>query len=368
VGAARTSLEILALPNTTASGLYGLCDVLSSVGVVWETFVSGRPAAALFDVRVVAASRQTFHCATGGVVAPDAALEDSAAADLVVVPGISAPLGSRFGSETRRVLDWLRRRKEQGSRISSACTGALVLAEAGLLDGREATTHWAYRDVFRRHYPRVKLRIDKNLCIAADGTVTAGGTTAWQQLALFVIRQYCGRDRAIQASKFWLLSDMGESQGPYAAMPLGGRHDDQTIRDCQAWMVDHYGVQRPVETMIARSCLPPTTFARRFRRATGYAPMEYVHAVRVEAAKRLLETSDRPVEHVGGLVGYEDTASFRRLFKRETGLAPRDYRRLFRGERFAVLTDRLRDVGGATAGLPPTQSPASMRSSSTDIS
>jgi transcriptional regulator GlxA family with amidase domain len=331
---APVAIQMLVSKNTTASGLYGLSDVLSSVGIVWESLVSGQPADARFEIRIVAADPQPFRCATGGIVAPEAGLEDSNGAAIVLVPGISAPTSDPFAGEDRRVFDWLRHRREQGARVVSACTGALVLAEAGLLDGIEATTHWAYQDVFRRYYPRVRLRAEKNLCCAPDGTVTSGGTTAWQQLALYLIGQYCGREHAVRASKFWLLPDSGELQGPYAAMTVGRHHEDSAIRDSQAWIVEHFATPHPVEAMIAQSSLPPTTFARRFRRATGYAPMEYVHALRVEEAKQMLETSDCSVERIGGQVGYEDTASFRRLFKRQTGLTPREYRRLFGSARF----------------------------------
>jgi transcriptional regulator GlxA family with amidase domain len=273
------------------------------------------------------------------MVAPDAALGDSPAGNVVLVPGISASTSEPFTNGDRRLFDWLGLRKRQGAQIVSACTGALVLAEAGLLDGVEATSHWAFRDVFRTHYPRVRLRADRNLCCASNGIVTSGGTTAWQQLALFLITHYCGREHAVRTAKFWLLSDSGEFQGPYAAMPFDRLHEDAAIRDCQTWIVEHFAVQHPVDTMMARSCLPPSTFARRFRRATGYTPMEYVHAVRVEEAKQILESTDRPVEHVGRKVGYEDTASFRRLFKRQTGLTPRDYRRLFGRARFDRYVD-----------------------------
>lgn len=343
-------VDILVLKDTTASGLYGLHDVLSSVGIAWESVVSGQPCAARFDVRIVAATKAPFQCATGGWVVPDAGLDDARSPDVVLVPGIRASIAESLASHERSVFDWLRSMQRRGSRIASACTGALVLAEAGLLDGSEATTHWAYRNAFRLHYPRVRLRLEKNLCCANDGVMTSGGTTAWQHLAMFLIADYCGKERAVQAAKFWLIPDSGDLQSPYMTIP-GITHEDSTIRDCQLWIGEHYAAQNPVDAMIGRSCLASTTFSRRFRRATGYAPMEYVHAVRVEKAKSMLETTDRSIEHIGGKVGYEDTASFRRLFKRQTGLTPRDYRRLFGSVRFDGYESlSVRDIRQAAAG------------------
>jgi transcriptional regulator GlxA family with amidase domain len=335
-----TSIDILVLKETTPSGLYGLYDVLASVGIVWETIVSGRPSTSRFQVRIVAEDPEPFRCATGGFVAPDAGLDETRSADVVLVPGISASTSASLAQYDRRVFDWLRQMQRQGSRIASACTGTLVLAEAGLLDGYEATSHWAYGDVFRSYYPRVRLRLEKNLCCAANGIVTSGGTTAWQHLAMFLITQYCGKEHAVQTAKFWLIPDSGDLQAPYSAIPQNVPHTDPAIRECQGWIRERFAAPKPVDAMIGRSRLPATTFARRFRRATGYAPMEYVHALRVEEAKRMLETSERSIEQIGGSVGYEDTASFRRLFKRRTGLTPREYRKLFGKVRFEKYEDR----------------------------
>ena len=328
------SVELLALKNTTASGLYGLSDVLSSMGIVWETLVSDELPSPKFDVRIIAEDAEPFRLITGGYVAPDASVAASTNTDVVIVPGISIPARERAHDADERISEWLRLRKEQGALITSACTGAFVLAEAGLLEGQEATTHWAYRDTFRMHFPGVRLLPERNLCFATNGIITSGGTTAWQLLASFLISRFWGAQQAVQAAKFWLLPDIGELQGPYFAMPINREHNDSSIRACQSWIFDNYATQNPVDAMIDRSKLPPTTFSRRFRRATGYAPMEYVHALRVENAKRFLEVTDHSIERIGRRVGYEDTASFRRLFKREAGLAPRDYRRLFDRARF----------------------------------
>lgn len=344
-----TSIAILVSPNSTASGVYGLSDVLSSVGTAWETVVTRSPPSPRFSVRLVATDKEPFRCATGGMIAPDATLDETDSPDVVLVPGISSTPADSHGDDQDRTLDWIRARHAHGSRVVSACTGALVLAEAELLDGKEATTHWAFREHFRKHYPRVRLCIERNLCQAPDGTVTSGGTTAWQHVALFLIEHYCGRDYALQAAKFWLLTDAGDLQSAYSAVPLPSDHDDSAITECQMWIRQNYATERPVEAMMEIADLPPTTFARRFRRATTYSPIEYVHAIRIEAAKTMLETSATRIEAIGRAIGYEDAASFRRLFKRQTGLAPREYRRLFGTHRFAKYeaTETRREVRSA---------------------
>jgi transcriptional regulator GlxA family with amidase domain len=328
-------VDLLVSKSSTASNLYGLYDVLASVGVGWETYVTGEPQTPRFVVRIVSAEDGPFKCASGVQVTPDLAVEAAAGADIVIVPGISVSASGPLGSQPA-ISDWLCRVHKSGARIASACTGALVLAEAGLLDDLEATSHWAFRDLFQRCYPRVRLRPERSLCCSGSrpDIVTAGGTTAWQELALFLIMQHAGVEHAVRAAKFWLLPDQGKLQSPYMAMPLGIPHGDVVVRACQVWLSEHYATRNPVAAMVEQSGLPPTTFARRFRHATGYTPIDYVQALRMEEAKQIIETTDANIERIGEQVGYEDPVSFRRLFRRKSGVSPAEYRRLFGCQRF----------------------------------
>jgi transcriptional regulator GlxA family with amidase domain len=328
-------VDLLVSESSTASSLYGLYDILASVGVGWETYVTGEPQTPRFFVRIVSAESAPFKCASGVQVTPDLGVEEAEGADIIIVPGISVSASGPLGGHPA-ISDWLRGAHNSGARIASACTGALVLAEAGLLDDLEATTHWAFRDVFQRCYPRVRLRPEKSLCCpgSRQDIVTAGGTTAWQELALFLITQHAGVEHTVRAAKFWLLPDQGRLQSPYMAMPLGIPHSDAVVRACQVWLAEHYATRNPVAAMVEQSGLPPTTLARRFRLATGYTPIEYVQALRIEEAKQIIETTDASIETIGEQVGYEDPVSFRRLFRRKSGVTPAKYRRLFGCRRF----------------------------------
>ncbi len=330
------TVSILATPDTSPSTLFGLSDLFSSVGIGWESFVTGKPEAPRFDVRIVAATDEPFQCSGNVTVTPHAAIDDVAATDIALVAGLIVPAFAPFRERYDREFEWLARQYEHGAITASACTGALMLAESGLLDGWEATTHWAYRDLFRSHYPKIRLRLERNLCGSGHDNqiVTSGGVTAWQELALHFITRFCGVEYATRTAKFWLIPDRQESQASFETMPKSIQHDDAVVHDCQVWLADHHAVPDPVSAMTERSGLPPTTFARRFKRATGYRPMDYVHSLRVEEAKEMLETSDRTIDHIGHEVGYEDPSSFRRLFKRKAGLTPSDYRRCFGRRRF----------------------------------
>ena len=330
------TVSILATPDTSPSTLFGLFDVLSTVGIGWEKFVTGRSVEPQFDVRIVAAGREPFRCAGNVLVSPHFSIEEVEDTDIALVASLVVPASIPLRDHDEREFDWLARQQSRGAIMASACTGAIMLAESGLLNGWEATTHWAYRDLFRIHYPEVRLRIEQNLCGSGHDNqiVTSGGATAWQELALYLITRFCGVEHAVHTAKFWLIPNREESQAPFAAMSQGIPHDDGVVNECQVWIAEHYANPNPITGMVQRSGFPPTTFARRFKRATGYRPMDYVHTLRVEEAKEMLEISGDAIDKIGREVGYEDPASFRRIFKRKVGLTPSIYRRRFGRSRF----------------------------------
>ncbi len=324
-------ISILATPDSTAATLYGLFEVLSTVGVTWENSVSGRPEDPQFDVRIVAATKKPLRCAGNVVLSPHAGFNEADDTDIVVVGSVAVPNKLPLKNFNTRNLDWLSHQKNQGVTIASACTGAIMLAQSGLLNGCIATTHWAYRDLLRLQYPDVKWRIQQELCVSGENCqiVTSAGAMAWQDLALYLITRFCGVEHAANTAKFWLMQSREESQAPYTAMIRNTAHDDAIVNECQRWIAEHYEESNPITAMIAQSGLSSTTFARRFNHATGYRPMDYVHTLRIEEAKQMLEMSDVAIDKVGREVGYEDPASFRRIFKRTVGLTPSVYRRKF---------------------------------------
>ena len=326
-------VALLAAPETSPSVLYGLYDVLYSVGAVYPDMTCGEPGPEALDVRIVAAEAAPFHCLGSVAVEPHAAIGTIERADVVVVCDMYTPIHQPISGKYPREIAWLRRMHAGGALIASVCSGSLVLAEAGLLDGHEAAAHWAYGDLFRRCYPAVTMREDSVLCLSAEsaGIVTAGGVTAWHDLALYLIARLCGRQQAVLTSKVFLLSGHEDGQLPFKAMNRRIDTSDAVIGECQSWIAENYRADNPVRRMAERSGLNPRTFARRFRAATGYQPIDYVQALRIEEAKQMLETEDLGLDEIAGEVGYGDPASFRRLFKRRAGLTPAAYRRKFRG-------------------------------------
>ncbi len=324
---------LLASNNTTASVLYGLYDVLGNVGPDYEDMIGGVAGDSALEVRIVARSSEPFLCLSGIPVHPHASLDDIERADVVVVCDMYTPINeSPIGMYATEVA-WLRRMHARDALLCSVCSGATLLAETGLLDGHEVSSHWAYQDMFLKYFPRVSMSPNTILNLGSEGRrlVSAAGVTAWQDLSIYLIERYCGQNLARNTARVYLLAQHEDGQMPFSAMNCNIRHDDAIVRECQHWIDENYSNANPVSGMVERSGLKPRTFARRFRAATGYQPIDYVQGIRIEAAKHMLESDNATVETISIAIGYNDPTSFRRVFKRRVGLTPAIYRRKFSG-------------------------------------
>jgi transcriptional regulator GlxA family with amidase domain len=327
---ARVHVSIPIFPECDPSIIYGVFDTLFAAGRVWENFKGGTPEG-LFEPRLVGAEAGPLELITGVSIIPQDTIEQVTKTDIVFVPNVILGSAHGPGALDRRLIDWISRMHRRGAQLYGTCGGALVLAETGLLEGHEATTHWIYAPLFRKHFPNVTLRLERVLVQSGpeQSLVCGGGASSWQDLALLLVAKYGGTQEAIRMSKLFLYQWHREGQLPFASMIENVDHGDAIILRCQQWIAQHYQRQDIVAELVRESGLPKRSFDRRFRAATGYSPLAYVQTLRVEEAKQLLETSAAAVEQVGRDVGYEDPASFRRLFRRLSGMAPGDYRRKF---------------------------------------
>ena len=334
-------VAILALPEITGSGIFGMYDLFAHVNTLPR--LDGRSTAECrrVEVAIVAPRRDMLRSGTGLAIVPDSPIADAGDVDLVCVPNLDVPTREPLEPYfPRDVLDWLRARYASGATVASACSGSMLLAEAGLLDGAEATTHCYYAPLFRQRYPRVTLKADKILVVSgADRRIiTGGGASTWNDLALYLIARLCGGEAAVQIAKLFVLNWHPEGQRPYATSMLTQlQHSDAIVRRAQEWLTHNYVCRNPVGDVVAEAGLPERTFKRRFKSATGFALLEYVQSLRLEAAAELLESSDQPMEEIAYRVGYEDITFFRRLFRRRKGVTPAEYRRQFRAIHLGAL-------------------------------
>jgi transcriptional regulator GlxA family with amidase domain len=335
-------VAILAFPEVTASVVYGFHDLFHGVGRDWGLIVDGRPGPALMSARVVSAHGDPFVAGNGVRIAPDGAFDTRSPPDIVCVPEIMVPPGEPLAGRFRDEIAWLEQCHAAGATLATACSGALLLAEAGLLDGCDATTHWAYCDVMQARYPRVRVHRQRALVITGEGQrlVMAGGGTSWLDLALYLIARHAGIDAAMEVARINLIDWHHIGQQPFARLARSRQVDDAVIARCQTWIADHYGEPAPVAAMVRLSGLPERSFKRRFHQATGMPPLEYVQTLRLEEAKQMLESTDDPIEAIASEVGYEDAGFFARLFRRHVSLTPGQYRKRFGAVRRALTSDR----------------------------
>jgi len=292
------------------------------------------------EVSLVSPSSVKTVATAGGIrLKCDSSIAEVGASDLVLVPALDPDVLTHL-ELNRPVVPWLKRMYERATDIASACTGAFLLAEAGLLDGRAATTHWAFQDVFCARYPHVRLQPEA-VIVDQGRVVTAGGATSFLNLALYLVEKLLGAATARAASKMFLIDINKSPQGAYAILGPQRSHRDEVILRAQDLIESQ--IDRPVSVdAIARDvAMSSRNFVRRFKAATGIAPSKYLQRIRVEAAKRELETGRESISVVAGRVGYSDAVAFRRVFKREVGLTPVEYRsrygvRLHKNRPFAV--------------------------------
>ena len=327
----KPQICLLTSAETSPGVLYGLYDILSTVGAAYPDMISGITDEELLDVKIVARSKAPFRCIGNVTVEPHNSLDEISKTDAVVVCDMYTPTDTPPKNIYHEEVEWLRRMYNRQALLTSVCSGSAVLAETGLLNGHEVSGHWAYRHMFAEFYPEIKWREDAiiNFSAAEKRLITTGGVTAWQDLAIYLIKQFCGLQHAIYTAKVHLLQTHTEGQLPFAAMTQRYQTSDAVVNRCQTWIAENLNCPNPVAQMTEQSGLKPRTFARRFRDATNYQPIDYVQNLRIESAKNLLETENTGVDQISVQVGYEDPASFRRLFKRKVGITPALYRKKF---------------------------------------
>jgi transcriptional regulator GlxA family with amidase domain len=325
-------VALVTVPESSPFALYGLAEVLGAVGVAW-TQLTGEPTTApRFEVRLVGADRLAFTGTTGMPLRATHGFDELAAADIALVPDLAIDPAADPRGRWSDACRWLRRMADAGALVGSVCSGSVMLAEAGLLDGLEATTHWAFAPVFARHYPAVRLRPERILQASGpeQRIVTGGGAAAWEDLALWLVARRGGEEEARRIARIFLFGDRSEGQLPFAALVPRPAHEDRLVADAQAWIAEHYPERHAVAGAAAAAGLPERTFHRRFKRATGYSPVAYVQVVRIEEAKQLLERSALGPDEIAAEVGYEDPSHFRRVFRKLVGVTPARYRQRWR--------------------------------------
>jgi len=332
------TIAILALPQSSASVIYGMYDLFHSAGRDWTAMVAGEPGPGVLRPVIVSTGSEPLSVVNGVSVRPEATIDEIGQPDVVCLPEVAVDPHDPCEGMFEREIAWLKECHARGAILASACSGALLFAEAGLLDGHDATTHWAFCEAISQRHPRIRMRPQSALVVSGEGQrlIMAGGGTSWADLALYLIARLAGIEHAMQTARVNVIDWHAVGQQPYAHLSRSRQVEDAVIARCQVWIAEHYHETAPVTAMVRLSELPERTFKRRFEKATGLSPLEYVHTLRLEEAKQMLEAGEEPVEAIANAVGYEDAGFFGRLFKRKVSLTPVQYRRRFGAMRKAL--------------------------------
>lgn len=318
-----TSIAVLALEHCMLSGVVGPQEILTIANSLVE---DEKEKAAFSSIRIVGLQKEIVNFS--GISLPVQETIETVTPQLIFVPPVFSDLDDIINNV--RLIEWIKEQHKAGSIIAACCAGTFLLAEAGILDGKAATTHWRLTEDFMHKYPTVDLRPD--IMLIDGGTyITAGGAMAWQDLVLHVISRFISADIASQCAKLLVMDGTRHTQTPYFMFPKYRRQDvsDKAIDSILDWMQQHYQHAISIDDLAGQAKLGERTFLRRFKRATGTTPLQYLQQLRIEAARHLLEITTRNIEEISGMVGYKDSSAFRDVFKKKTGLTPTGYRDRF---------------------------------------
>jgi transcriptional regulator GlxA family with amidase domain len=314
--------------NAHMSSIAGSFEILTRANQYWQK-MGNKP---LMEIQVAGFATEPQPGAGVFTINP-VDIQDVKFTDLIIIPSLSHDYENVI-HKNREMIVWIRDQYKNGAEIASICTGAFLLAATGLLEGRICSTHWNAAQDFRRLFPNIHLQTDK-LITAAQGIYTNGGAYSFLNLILFLVEKYFDRQTAILCSKVFQIDMERNSQSPFFIFQAQKSHGDDLICEAQNYIEENLTEKISFEELASKLAISRRNFDRRFIKATGNTPVEYLQRVKVEVAKKTLERGRKSIFEVMNEVGYSDDKAFREVFKKITGLSPLDYRGKYNKE--AVL-------------------------------
>ena len=320
------TFTVVGFDGALASAITGALDLFSFTGITWERF-NGLPVKPKFRTQVATLHGADFVCTNKIEMKANIAIEDVSSTDILLVPTIGANVNDVV-ERSFPLIHHLQRLFSTGCDVVSNCSGAFLLAEAGLLNNRRATTHWGYAESFKTRYPDVAL--DTKALITQDNNLyCAGGGLAFHDISLLLIERYCGRDVANQVAKAHVINRIIGSQHTYANLHSFKAHRIESLSAVQNHIESNFKGSLEIKKLADIGGVTPRTLHRLFNKFVGLSPRQYIQIVRIENAKRILEQQSISTQRLPEQVGYGDNASFTRLFKKLTGITPVQYQKQF---------------------------------------
>ena len=325
---------ILGFDGVLGSVLSGALDLFSFTGVSWQRF-SNESVEPRFNVQIASLGGGDIRCSNRLIMQAHCDIRDVTECDLLLVPTIGDSI-DKVLKQNSELLPHLVRLANTKADIASNCSGAFFLAKAGLLDHKIATTHWGYANKFKADFPLVDLQENQFVTHSRSESTNqsgnifcAAGGSAFYDLGLLLIERYCGREISTQMAKTQIIDSKRGNQNSYTNVTLHKSHSDQLVKQVQEFIEQNFQQPIQVSSLAAMANITPRTLNRRFQASVAMRPVEYIQAVRIEQAKRLLELGNVSIKSLADQVGYDDISSFTRLFKRATELTPKEYQDKF---------------------------------------
>ncbi len=313
-------VTILALKKAVPASIADARYVFGMVNLFLQQ-AGGSPA---FKVQVAAVAKEVQLQDGLFRICPEVQLNEIQHTDLVIIPSLTGDMLSATHSN-KDYTEWIVKQYKQGAEVASFCSGAFLLAFTGLLKGKQCTTHWMYANEFRYFNPLVTL-VDEKVITDQNGLYSSGGSNAYWNLLIHLVEKYTSREMAIHTAKYFVIDIDRNIQSPFIIFHGLKDHDDELIRNAQEYIEQHYSDKLTVDQIAATFNASRRTFERRFKKATRNTVAEYIQRVKIEAAKKQLETGRKSIMEVMLEVGYADNQAFRDVFKRITGMTPVGYR------------------------------------------
>jgi transcriptional regulator GlxA family with amidase domain len=316
-------IGVLAYEGCTASMIVGVLDILSFANSQYRS----EKKKDLFDLAIVTETGKAVNGFGTFPIQAQQSIQAKSRFDLVYIPGFVGAVDDMLVKQFK-LANWLKRQYTKGVVLAAACNGNFLLAESGALNGKKATTHWSLINTFRQRYNQIIVEPEK--IIVDNGSVlSAAGVTAYFNLAIFLVERYGSKEMALNSAKVFLVDSGRKIQTPYQMFQVPKNHGDEEIVQVQDWLEANYNQDITLDKMTQVCNLGQRTMVRRFKKVTGETPMHYLQKLRIENAKRLLESKRVSFNEITWRVGYNDISSFHKVFKSETGLTPIEYRSKF---------------------------------------
>lgn len=321
-------LSVIALPHASGASIMSVVDIFHVANLIGRR-INGTDTR-LFDVQIVSETGEPVRCANGYCITPDGGLDRVEPSDIVFLAPFNISGRKALGAALeswQSVLPWFEKHGRSQEMIATSCSGSFLLAEAGLLDGRPATTAWWLVKHFTERYPHVQMEKDA-ICVADGNMLLGGSSTSYQDVCLSILEKHAGKHFARLVAKYLMVDNQRRSQAPYAILSLI-ESEDKVVNKAEAWIRANLSRDFKIEQVAEAVAVSPRTLIRRFQNTLGETPQSFTQILRIEKCKVLLETTQLSFAEIVHRCGYNDESAFRRLFKRHCQLSPRDYRRRF---------------------------------------